>query len=179
LAVFTARCEARALLWQAGEQDLHAAVDELQAAATAAGLVDELGQDAVQALIVEAFAPVRDDLLKFEEIEAEPTFADDAWSAPGWREAGLDYHRERNGRTLIVGIEPVSLVNRAAASTVEALLLGLRERGTAALAKQECRRRLANLSSVQVREVLARLMALRPTYPAIDDELLFLVGEQL
>ena len=33
LAVFIARCEARALLWQAGGLDLHAAVDELQAVA--------------------------------------------------------------------------------------------------------------------------------------------------
>jgi len=55
LAVFTARCEARALLWQAGKFDLHEAVDELQAAAVRDGLVAELGQDAVQWLMAEAF----------------------------------------------------------------------------------------------------------------------------
>jgi hypothetical protein len=33
LAVFVARAEARALLWEEGELDLHDAVDELQAAA--------------------------------------------------------------------------------------------------------------------------------------------------
>jgi hypothetical protein len=58
-------------------------------------------------------------------------------------------------------------------------MLALRERGTAALAKPDTRRRLADLSSAQVREVLARLMALRSSYPAINDELLFLLGEKL
>jgi hypothetical protein len=59
LAVLIARAEARALLWQAGELDLHEAVDELQAAAEASGLVDELGQNEVQAIIAEAFEAVR------------------------------------------------------------------------------------------------------------------------
>jgi hypothetical protein len=68
---------------------------------------------------------------------------------------------------------------RAAASTLEALMFSLRERGTAALAEPQTRRRLAALSTAQVQVILARLMALRPKYPAIDDELLFLLGEQL
>ena len=44
------------MLWQAGELDLHAAIDELQAVAVR---VAELGQDEVQRLMVEAFAPLR------------------------------------------------------------------------------------------------------------------------
>lgn len=64
LAVFIARCEARALLWQANELDLREAIDELQAVAVRDGLVAELGQDEVQRLMVEAFAPVRADLRK-------------------------------------------------------------------------------------------------------------------
>ena len=63
LAVFVARTEARALLWQAGEMDLHEAVDGLQAAAVASGLVAELGQDEIQRLMAKAFAAVRDDLV--------------------------------------------------------------------------------------------------------------------
>jgi hypothetical protein len=59
LAVLISRAEARALLWQAGELDLHEAVDELQAAAEESGLIAELGQDAVQAIIAEAFEAVR------------------------------------------------------------------------------------------------------------------------
>jgi hypothetical protein len=61
LEVFTARAEARALLWQAGEFDLHEAVDALQAAAERDGLVAELGQDEVQCLLAEAFRKVRED----------------------------------------------------------------------------------------------------------------------
>ena len=61
LAVFIARAEASASLWQAGELDLHEAVDELQTAAVASGLVAKLGQDEVQRLMAEAFRKVRED----------------------------------------------------------------------------------------------------------------------
>jgi hypothetical protein len=57
--IFKGRCEARAILFAIGEYDLHRAVDVLQSAAEASGLVDEVGQDAVQALLAEAFARVR------------------------------------------------------------------------------------------------------------------------
>jgi hypothetical protein len=59
LAVFIERAEARALLWQAGEFDLHQAVDELQAVAERDGLVTLLGQDAVQEIMSKAFGVVR------------------------------------------------------------------------------------------------------------------------
>ena len=57
--VFKARAEARAVLFSAGELDLHEAVDPLQAAAIASGLVDAIGQDAVQAIMAEAFGRAR------------------------------------------------------------------------------------------------------------------------
>ena len=60
LAVFTARAEARAILFAAGELDLHQAVDALQAAAIRDGLVAELGQDEVQRIMAEAFHKVRE-----------------------------------------------------------------------------------------------------------------------
>jgi hypothetical protein len=72
LAVFIARCEARALLWQAGELDLHEAVDKLQADAVASGLVAQLGQDAVQAVMAKAFAAVRDNASGSTIVEALP-----------------------------------------------------------------------------------------------------------
>jgi hypothetical protein len=56
--VFVARAEARALLWQAGEFDLHEAVDKLQADAERDGLVAAIGQDEVQRLMAEAFEAV-------------------------------------------------------------------------------------------------------------------------
>jgi hypothetical protein len=56
--VFRERCEARAILVEACALDLHEAGDGLQEAAVATGLVDEIGQDAVQAIMAKAFAQV-------------------------------------------------------------------------------------------------------------------------
>jgi hypothetical protein len=57
--VFRARAEARAMLFAAGEIALHQAVDPLQDAAVESGLVDLIGQDAVQRLLANAFGGVR------------------------------------------------------------------------------------------------------------------------
>jgi hypothetical protein len=46
---------ARAFLWSIGEYDLHEAVDALQADAVRDGLIDRVGQDAVQAILADAF----------------------------------------------------------------------------------------------------------------------------
>jgi hypothetical protein len=46
--VFELRCEVRARLYAEGEIELHD--DELQADAEQSGLVEEIGQDAVQAM---------------------------------------------------------------------------------------------------------------------------------
>jgi hypothetical protein len=59
LATFKIRCEARADLVAACLMDFHEAVDGLQAAAIAYGLVEEIGQDAVQHIMAEAFRRVR------------------------------------------------------------------------------------------------------------------------
>jgi hypothetical protein len=59
VAVFRARASARAHLWANCYYTLHEAVDVLQAAAVATGLVDQLGQDEVQRILAEAFAPYR------------------------------------------------------------------------------------------------------------------------
>jgi hypothetical protein len=53
--VFRERCEARALLVECCELSLHDAVDGLQADAERDGLVDMIGQDAVQGLLAAAF----------------------------------------------------------------------------------------------------------------------------
>jgi hypothetical protein len=55
IVVFTARAEARALLWRVGEFSLCEAVDVLQQDAVRDGLVDEIGQDRVQAIMADAF----------------------------------------------------------------------------------------------------------------------------
>jgi hypothetical protein len=56
--IFRERCESRALLVKACLFDLHDAVDGLQADAVRIGLVDEIGQDAVQRMMADAFAIV-------------------------------------------------------------------------------------------------------------------------
>ena len=67
----------------------------------------------------------------------------------------------------------------AAAATVEALMYVLRERGTAALRETKIRRWIEDLSEDQAREVIRRLIRLRPQYPAIDDALLLQLEERL
>jgi len=57
--VFYLRCEARADLVAACLMDFRDAVDGLQAAAVRYGLVTEIGQDGVQAIMAEAFRRAR------------------------------------------------------------------------------------------------------------------------
>src|SRR5262249_23000264 len=52
------RCRAKAMAWHRGEISLHDAVDACQQAAEAYGLVIALGQ----AIMADAFAPLRSDL---------------------------------------------------------------------------------------------------------------------
>ena len=59
---FQVLCESRALRWQAGDLTLADAVDWLQDIAAKNGLVQAIGQDAVQLIMARAFAAVRDDL---------------------------------------------------------------------------------------------------------------------
>jgi hypothetical protein len=60
LDMFWARYEARAHLYAAGELDLHDAADVLQEHAVRHGLVDEIGKDAVQAIMAEVPPRARD-----------------------------------------------------------------------------------------------------------------------
>jgi hypothetical protein len=68
---------------------------------------------------------------------------------------------------------------RTATSTIEALMAGLRERGMAALTDPKVERRLGEVSAEQLREVIARLIKLRPQCRAISDELLLQLEERL
>jgi hypothetical protein len=64
-------------------------------------------------------------------------------------------------------------------STYDAALWELRTYGVAQLAKENCRRRLSDLSTKQIRELVAALMRLRPQYLMINDELLLKLGDLL
>jgi hypothetical protein len=60
LEVFQARCEARVHLYASGDiPDLHEAVDALQEHAARYGLIRQIGQDAAQRIIAEAFRLAR------------------------------------------------------------------------------------------------------------------------
>ena len=111
---------------------------------------------------------------------APELIADDAWAAPGWREAALEYHKTRGNRASIAPYPPEEIArlrrlmdddgsldrawhelhgraSGAAAATVEALVFGLRD-GLAALPKNPERvRRLSELNPEQLRAVCERV----------------------
>jgi hypothetical protein len=112
--VFSLRCEVRAFLVAEGEIDLHKAVDGLQASGVRLGLLEEIGQDAVQAIMAKTFAEAR-------AVLPEVDFAEHAWAAPGWREAAVAYHKERGTRVAVVEISPPGPSRpRVAASIIQA-----------------------------------------------------------
>jgi hypothetical protein len=74
--------------------------------------------------------------------------------------------------------DPVPAI-RATASTVEALMFSLCRRGASAVAERTCQSRLGELSTAQIRSLIERLIVARRRFRVIDDELLFLLGEQL
>ena len=57
-------------------------------------------------------------------------------------------------------------------------MLSLRTRGITALTEENTQRRLAELSSRQVGQVIDRLQKLRSRYPQISDELITVLQEQ-
>jgi hypothetical protein len=63
--------------------------------------------------------------------------------------------------------------------TLDALIYELRTHGLPQLGKANCRRRLGDLSTRQMRELIASLMRLRPKYSAITNELILKLGDYL
>jgi hypothetical protein len=64
-------------------------------------------------------------------------------------------------------------------STYDALLFELRTHGLPNLKQPNCRRRLADLSTAQVRELIATMIQLRAKNPTITDALISTLGDQL
>jgi hypothetical protein len=141
--VLRIRAWSRAALWAAGEiATIPEAVDELQAFAVASGLVEQIGQDAVQAILAEAFAPVRDDLRPADDdhlVIADDDDSDGAevcdvcfWSpcmTPGFCNAC----RELDARADRRKPAPEERQRPTPQATIEALLWCVRERGLEAL----------------------------------------------
>jgi hypothetical protein len=107
----------------------------------------------------------------------------DAWDAPVWREAALEYHEARDNRVSIAPYTPEDIAphrlmddsvsldraraaiarpSGAAASTVEALMFSLRSRGVQALGEPDVLRRVAQLDDAQARKIAIRLQKLKP-----------------
>lgn len=177
---FELRCHARAKLWQDGEiEDLHDAVDPLQAWAMQTGLVRAIGQDAVQAIMAQAFAAVRTmpdhHGAAFEKIEP-PSPPDN----PGYHVAAI--HGVASAEDM-QALQDAAIKRRAneptphaSAATVEALMYALRTNGVSALRQKKNIERLKQLSSIQLREVISRLIKMRARYPAITNGLLTALG---
>jgi hypothetical protein len=85
-----------------------------------------------------------------------------------WEDMSLD--------ALFARIDRARHFDGAPRSTLDALVLGLRTHGIAALENPSCLRRLENVSTAQLREMLARLIKLRPKYPLITDDVLLKIG---
>ena len=125
--------------------------------------------------------------------------AENAWSAPEWKAAAVEYHHARGGRPLIVEIEPnhlkqlrrlmesgVSLdaawnelkrlarerYNEAPKATYDAAAYELRTYGLPQLSNLNCQRRLADLSIAQIKNLMASLQRCRGQYPNVSDALL-------
>jgi len=174
--VFRLRCASRAKLWHTGQIDLHSAVDELQHSAEASGLIDAMGQDAVEGLMVQAFAPLRDDLPRAEKKKPpaddeydglSSTLAELCREADEKQRCKLPDPRLERLRRLMdddVSIErawhKINPNDRAAASTVEALMFSLRD-GIHALTAPATLGRLSKLDERQLSEVAERVQNFR------------------
>ena len=159
-------------------------------ASTSAGAI---GQNAARATMTAAFGSVHGDA----DNTVPELITDDAWAAPGWREASLEYHKHRGGRVSTTSYAPKHLARLrrlmdddvsldrawhelnagAAASTVEALVFGLRD-GLAALPKNPDRlRRLSELNAEQLKAVCRRVQDFNPEIatPWSSDEVAALI----
>lgn len=146
VAVFRARCAARAHLVTTGSLDFHDAVDGLQAAA--GPVIDLVGQDQVQAIMAAAFRDVpRGQPSGRPE---EPT-CDDYGLGQGWDNSPMP-----EPTLLQPADEPETGREGAAQSTVDALLYAMR-RGLSCLDNPANRRRLTDCNSRQVKAIVAEL----------------------
>jgi hypothetical protein len=136
IAAFQARCEARAILYGAGELDLHDAVDKLQADAVRDGLIKSIGQDAVQTDMATGFRPVR-------MVE---------WAAERMAEVSdpVSPDKQHGPRS--------RAHSRTPGSTVEALMWLLRERGLSCLNDVKNRDRLRRCDASAIKEMSGRLL---------------------
>src|SRR5262245_58443377 len=125
--------------------------------------------------------------------------AQDSWDSPSWKEGAAEYHKTRGTRRAVVEIERdqlkqlrrlmrdrVSLerawdevnriarerYNEAPEATYNAVAYELRTHGLPQLNQPNCQRRLADLSTAQIKNLIASLQQWRGQYPKVSDDLL-------
>jgi hypothetical protein len=86
-----------------------------------------------------------------------------AWDNPAWAKAAREYHASRGQRILEVEHDKAGLAQgaRAASSTIDALVFGLRERGVSALEETAVQRRLSAVNRAQLMHVAGCLQKLQ------------------
>jgi hypothetical protein len=161
IEAFEARCEARALLYRDGEFDLAEAIDKLQADAERDGFVARLGQDAVQAIMADAFLSARRGEWESAAISTVgpakapvvPVARDGCETFAPFPPSLVDLPETSR--------EAASAHNRTPGSTVEALMWSLRESGLGCLSDESNRDRLRRCDADAIKEICARLLDLK------------------
>jgi hypothetical protein len=172
LAAFASRAWARARLWRDGAfgdnrdaRALHVAVDDLQHQAVASGLVEEAGQDAVQAIMAAAFREVRQG--PFGDLGEEPAARIATMNCPlGLCENGVcaDPGFCAGARAADASEAAKQPAKRAAPgtpqTTIEAIMYSVRTRGLAALKEPATLERLGRCDEQALDEIDQRIAKL-------------------
>ena len=136
LDAFKERADARAYLWAIGEYELAEAVDVLQHDAERDGLLDRIGQDAVQAILTDAFQPWRYWVLGSSRTNLQPdinTAERSRYETPQTTVEAIMYCvRERGLGALneAANVERLSRCDPAAGAQINKRIATLVEKGT-------------------------------------------------
>ena len=174
LDVFELRAWARGFLWSIGEYELAEAVDQLQRDAQRDGLIERIGQDAVQQIIAAAFATFR------AEIRAGELLA--GMAERGERHSGSNKQNLRGSRAATPVTPKLSDIGVSKSqssvgslwdalneprrfstpqSTIKAVVYCVRTRGIAALKEPANVERLSRCDDAARAEIKRRIAKLR------------------
>jgi hypothetical protein len=152
------RAWARAYLWDAGEiKSVPEAVDPLQTFAVESGLVAEIGQDAVQKILADAFMPYRSEAPSADDTAL---FCDICCCAPSFTAGFCNLCREDEARRQALAPAPKSEERPTPRTTIEAIMYCVRERGLTALEEPDNIERLSHCDAAATAQINNRIEAL-------------------
>lgn len=169
---FTELCWARARLWKIGTfgktedaRSLHEAIDFLHTWTGNHKLIDRLGQDAVQTIMMTAFRPERDDLAKHltpEQIDTKIADAETLLETAQQSSRGAIAAQVRKDLECSQNVDdkPETPPDHAPQTTVEAIMYAVRTRGLKALNEPDTLERLRRCSEKQLDEIDQRIAKL-------------------